>query len=110
MINRKDCCGEWLKNLQVRAGMKNDLTNPLVGTFDGPGKTGGAHEIKFQSSIVARFLTFQSKKKSAVLMVNGIELIKEPGKIEFRSLIFHLCRLIYAFKVMLGEKLIKKIL
>ena len=74
LTNRKDCCGARLQNLEIRAGMKNDLTNELVATFKGPGITGGIHEIEFKKSVIAEFLTLQLNKKSAILQVNGILL------------------------------------
>ena len=78
--NRKDCCGERLQNLEVRAGMKNDLTNDVMGSFKGPGTTGGVHVVRFTKPILAEFMTFQLVKKSATLQINGIRLNQQPAQ------------------------------
>ena len=75
--NRKYCCGERLENLEIRAGMKNDLTNEVVGTFKGPGETDEQYTTRFDEGIVAEYLTFQLKKKKAVLQIQGIKLNDE---------------------------------
>ena len=76
--NRLDEGGERLENLEVRAGTKNDNTNEIVGTFAGPGFTGGRHVVQFTKPVVADFLTFQLKKKNAILQINGIFLNERP--------------------------------
>jgi len=73
IINRKDCCGERLKNLEVRAGMLAGLGNKVVGTFKGPGTTGGKTVIVFKKAVVAKYITLQIKGKGT-LQVNGIRL------------------------------------
>ena len=85
--NRLDCCGERLENLEVRAGTKKDNTNEIVGTFAGPGVTGGKHVVQFTKPVLADFLTFQLKKKEAYLAINGIYLNEMPaiGKGEFKT-------------------------
>ena len=88
--NRIDGFGDRLENLEIRAGAKNDLTNEIVGRFKGPGVTGQKHVIQFTKSVVAEFLTFQLKKKAAVLQINGIYLNEKPilGKDYFQMSIF----------------------
>ena len=83
--NPLHCCGERLENLEVRAGTKNDNTNEIVGTFAGPGVTGGRHVVRFTKPVVADFLTFQLKKQPAILQINGIYLNEMPafGKNDF---------------------------
>ena len=76
--NREYCCGERLENLEIRAGMKNDLTNEVVGTFKGPGTTGAKHVVPFTKEVVAEYLTFQLKKKNAILQIQGIKLNEAP--------------------------------
>ena len=80
--NRMRCCGGRLRNLEVRAGTKNDNTNEIVGRFKGPGVTGAKHGIQFTRWIVADFLTFQLKRKNAILQISEIYLneIAELGK------------------------------
>ena len=31
--NRKDCCGDLLRKLEIRVGMKEDLTNEVFGNY-----------------------------------------------------------------------------
>ena len=76
--NRKDCCPERLRNLEVRAGMRNDLTNPIVGTFKGPGEEGKRYVIRSRLAILAEFITFQLNMEKAILTINGIKLNEEP--------------------------------
>ena len=85
--NRKSCCGSKLQNLEIRAGMKNDLTNEIVGTFEGPGATGAQYVIQLTKEVVAEYLTFQLKKENAVLQIQGIRLNEKPilGKFEMIS-------------------------
>jgi hypothetical protein len=62
--------------------MRNNLGNPIVGFFKGPGKTKGAHAIKFTRPVVAQYITLQIMKKSGILQVNGIkvtEISKMPA-------------------------------
>ena len=80
IINRKDCCGERLKNLELRGGMKNDLTNPVIGEFKGPGKTKGVHHITLEKPTKILYLTFQLKMNAAILQVNGIRLNTKYGE------------------------------
>ena len=78
--NRADCCGERLENLQIRAGMKNDLTNDVVGSFDGPGSTGQKYIVRLRKEVIAEYITFQLMKKNATLQIQGIILNKKPGR------------------------------
>ena len=72
-----------LQNLEVRAGTKNDLTNEIMGTFTGPGKTGEKHVVQFKRPVLADYLTLQLKKKSASLQVNGIYLNEKDALGDF---------------------------
>ena len=73
IINRKDCCGERLVNLEVRAGVSPGLTNEVVGRFAGPGFTGGVHLIKFDRVVMVQYLSFQIMGNGN-LQVNGIRV------------------------------------
>ena len=77
--NRLDEGGERLENLEVRAGTKNDNTNEIVGTFQGPGVTGEKHVVQFTKPVVADFLTFTLKKQNGILQINGIYLNEMPA-------------------------------
>jgi len=77
--NRKGCCGDRLKNLEIRAGMNNDMTNDVVGTFKGPGKTGEQYTIRLQRAVVAEFLTFQIRGKQQYLQIEGIRLNEQSA-------------------------------
>ena len=72
--NRVKCCGERLENLEIKAGMKNDMTNEIIGTFKGPGRTGVKYLIPLTKTVVARYLTFQLNKTKGVLQIEGIKL------------------------------------
>ena len=83
ITNREDCCGERLKNLEVRGGMTNetnDVTNPVIGEFKGPGTTGGVHLIPLKKPSEILFLKFQLKSSNAVLQINGINVRYDRGK------------------------------
>ena len=71
----------------MRAGTKNDNTNEIVGTFAGPGVTGGKHVVQFTKPVLADFLTFQLKKQHAILQINGIYLneMSALGKNDFQE-------------------------
>ena len=58
--------------------MKNDLTNDVVGTFKGPGKTGAKHIVQFTKEVNAKYLSFQLKKKKAILQIKEIKLNEKP--------------------------------
>ena len=73
IINRMDCCGERLQNLELRGGFLNDLTNPVIGLFKGPGETHGAHRIPQPKPVEVLFLSFQLKTRE-YLQINGIRL------------------------------------
>ena len=83
IVNRKDCCGEVLKNVEVRAGLdfaqeKGKLleVNTVCGEFEGPGTNGGHHEVNCVTTLPAQFITVQ-KKEQGVLHV--AEIYYEPG-------------------------------
>ena len=80
ITNRLDCCGERLRNLEIRGGMKRlFLTNPVIGKFKGPGTTGGVHKIQVTPSKVL-YLSFQQTGNAHVLQINGIKLGFAKGK------------------------------
>jgi len=73
VINRKDCCGKRLINLQVRAGMSHSLHNKVVGFFKGPGRIGGHHKIRFVHGVNAGYISFQIVAPgSHYLQINGL--------------------------------------
>ena len=82
--NRKGCCGDRLKNLEIRAGMNNDLTNEVVGFYKGPGKTGEQYTIRLKVPVVAEFLSFQLKGKQQYLQIEGIRLNEQPSLGEYK--------------------------
>ena len=82
--NRKGCCGDRLKNLEIRAGMNNDLTNEVVGFYEGPGKTGEQYTIRLKVPVVAEFLSFQLKGKKQYLQIEGIRLNEQPALGEYK--------------------------
>ena len=73
ITNRKDGWGERLKDVELRGGTKNDLTNLVIGCFAGPGTTGGVHKILLDRPVTVKFLSFQIKSQGT-LQINGIKL------------------------------------
>ena len=67
IYNRKDCCGNRLKSVEVRAGKKTidancngKITrNVLCGTFAGPGATGREYTVTCNHPIDASIVTLQ---------------------------------------------------
>jgi hypothetical protein len=81
IINRKDCCGERLKDAVIRTGMskvpdgtKNQLltTNEVCGTYAGPAATGETVKIVCTQPKKAKYITIQLKKNNAILQVKGV--------------------------------------
>ena len=59
--------------------MKNDLTNPVIGEFKGPGETGGVDIILLNETVTVQFLTFQLRSQGT-LQINGIKLGQGESK------------------------------
>ena len=81
IYNRVNCCGERLRNLQIRAGSvpvpeghKGEWTgNKKVAFFPGPGTNGGIYSIPFDEKISARYITLQIMDRSkTVLQINEV--------------------------------------
>ena len=73
--NSMRCCGIRFTKIEIRAGAKNDLTNPVVAFFEGPGTTTENYVIRLKKPVGnAEYLTFQRQKKNSVLQINGIKL------------------------------------
>ena len=75
IINRKDCCGNRLRWVEIRAGMQPNLRNRLVAVFRGPGRTGATHVVRFRPHVVAKYITFQLRHRG-ILQINGIKLYR----------------------------------
>ena len=68
IINRKDCCGDRLKSLEVRVG-PNEVTNAekglisrntICGMIAGPGKDGEIAVISCNPPIEGKYITLQT--------------------------------------------------
>ena len=68
IVNRKDSNGWRLADIEVRAGMiettqfstkKRLESNPICGTFKGPGKDGETYTINCETPIKAKYVTVQ---------------------------------------------------
>ena len=57
--------------------MSNDLTNDVLGWFEGPGTNGAQHVIRFDRAVLVEFITFQLKNRE-VLSIDGIRLNEKP--------------------------------
>ena len=67
---------------QVRAGTdsnNNGLNNPVVGTFPGPGWTGGQHYIEFTHAVTATYINIQLNGKD-YLQVNGVHVFLQESQ------------------------------
>ena len=76
---RISCCWDRLKNLEIRAGMRNDLTNQLLATFPGPGERGAKYEFNFHKpTSLAEYITLQIvQDQRTSLEINEIEITSE---------------------------------
>ena len=73
IINRKDCCGERLKDIEITSPIEaKSYDSPVVGTFKGPGNTGGEHFVSFGEAVTFTYIRFQMKGKG-ILQINGIK-------------------------------------
>ena len=85
IVNRQDCCGDRLKNIEIRAGVspvpngfKGLLTvNEKVGLFSGPGADGQTYTINFDAATTAMYVTLQRRDRSSVLQVNEVTVSNE---------------------------------
>ena len=76
ITNRVDCCGDRLKNIEVRVG--NDevteqsqqglSTNTLCGKFDGPGTDGQVVHMECAEAIPGRYITIQLTDTEGAIM------------------------------------------
>ena len=79
ITNRYDGDGSRLSNIEIRGGMKNDLANPVIGNFQGPGQRGLVYQIQVTPTKVL-YLSFQRKVNYGVLQINGIKVGFAKGK------------------------------
>ena len=91
IFNRADCCGDRLRNLEIRAGLEPVpagttgralLTqNERVGFFVGPGENGGTYKVMFSSPKLVQFITLQLMDK-IWMNLNEVKVIasKTAGK------------------------------
>ena len=78
IVNRKTCCGERAKNIEVR--LSNDGESMyegglLFGKFEGPGTTGGTIEIESEEGweqLVGRYLIVQIDNGKDPLQFNEV--------------------------------------
>ena len=78
--NRKDEQGESFENVQIRAGSSSSIQdNDVVGTFKGPGVTGGEQYIQFSKRFMengVEYVTIEITSESpAVLAVDGLTMM-----------------------------------
>ena len=86
IINRRNCCGERLRNLEIRAGyeaVQSDFrgqisTNEIVGTFEGPGQDG--EEINIYTDTWAKYLTFQILGGKETLQIEEVTIFATDEK------------------------------
>ena len=74
--------------LEVRGGMKNDLTNKVIALFQGPGRTGVKHVVRAKGAAVVNFISFQLIKKDVELQINGIKLNEKEALDNGKTMLF----------------------
>ena len=89
IINRKDCCYDRFKNVEIRAGM-NDVSagtsnqllaiNTVCATFEGPPSTNEDINLRCGAPILAKFITIQLKDEDSILQINEFKIYKFSGK------------------------------
>merc|ERR1712013_636329 len=90
ILNRINCCGERLKNLEIRAGMtpvdagfRGKLAvNKKVGEFAGPGVTGETYTIEFDEEVTAQYITLQLTDPNSILQINEIKVFREVNHVQ----------------------------
>ena len=83
---RRDCCGENLKNVTIRAGLQSlphsykgiIKNNTLCGVFEGPGNTSMSYTINCTSAILADYITLQMMGNYTSLQINELAVVTEP--------------------------------
>ena len=82
LTTRSDCCGERLRDVQIRAG-RNPVykdyrgiirINSLCGNFAGPGETARDHSVICDKPIKADYVTIQILDDRAILALNEIRI------------------------------------
>ena len=84
IVARSDCCGNRLKNIEIRAGMtsvpdgfKGQLTvNTKVGFFPGPASNGQTFIISFDKRVLAKYITLQNIGEDVLLEINEVTILK----------------------------------
>ena len=95
LTTRSDCCGERLRDVQMRAG-KNPVDkdyrgiiriNSLCGKFAGPGETARDHSVICDKPIIADYVTIQILDDRAILALNEIRIeTVSHGKISRKTI------------------------
>jgi hypothetical protein len=103
LFNRADCCGDRLRNLEIRAGFDpvpegttGDVLltqNARVGYFPGPGVNGGTYEIMFATSQLVQFITLQLTDRN-YLHFNEVKVIAGDNNEEKEGKINSYCILV----------------
>ncbi|XP_071172918.1 uncharacterized protein [Mytilus edulis] len=78
IINRKDCCGKWLKNIAVTVG-QNLNSMKHCSKFKGPGKNGQVIELTCKSPIAGRYVKILRSGKG-ILGLAEVQVIGNTGK------------------------------
>ena len=89
LTNRADCCGDRLKDVQIRAGTTGIVSTHLnvndetiCGTFDGPGENGKEYIINCTTPILANFITVQLMSGDQYLQINELQINPSSGKLK----------------------------
>ena len=85
--NRIDCCGDHLRDVEIRAGKLPLSTNrngrinvnEICGTLPGPGEDGENYTIECEKEIDAEYVTVQILDDTAILSINDISILTGHG-------------------------------
>ena len=90
IINRKDCCGKRLSNIEARVGKnkitaetsENILNNKLCGTYFGPARDGEVVYIQCSRPIKGQYVTLQKLRgKDKIINIAEVVVVgKSSGK------------------------------
>ncbi|XP_076112654.1 uncharacterized protein LOC143080614 [Mytilus galloprovincialis] len=78
IINRKDCCGKWLKNIAVTVG-QNLNSMKHCSKFKGPGKNGQVIELTCKSPIAGRYVKIL-RSGTGILGLAEVQVMGNTGK------------------------------
>lgn len=82
IINRKGCCGDRLRDLDISVG--NSLDNMIVCVhYDGPGSDGEHHVFNLEKEIIGRYVKLQIISTAEYLQLTEVRVFGYPTEANF---------------------------